>query len=157
MTKEDGSEVEEDIYEAYNLGLVSAACSLCALRLAFRVRSALTASSCPRLQFLSGQKSQIPEGQGVRLAGDKMMIVQTQKAQTYVAKIKDAEDNETSYNVTIDDIHVAKKGSVTVLIGVKGGYFFAVKADSSKDPKQTAPNALGAMAIGFYWAVGPDA
>lgn len=59
--------------------------------------------------------------------------------------------------MTIDEIHVLKKGSVTVLVGVKGGYFFAVKADSSKDPKQTAPNATSAMAVGFYWAVGPDA
>lgn len=28
VTKEDGSEVEEDIYEAYNLGLVSAKAAL---------------------------------------------------------------------------------------------------------------------------------
>jgi hypothetical protein len=42
------------------------------------------------------------------------------------------------------------------MIGEKGGYFFAVFADNS-DPKQQGPDAIAAMAIGFYYCVGPDA
>ena len=49
-----------------------------------------------------------------------------------------------------------KKGSVGLMIGEKGGYFFAVYADNS-DPKQQGPDAIAAMAIGFYYCVGPDA
>ncbi len=49
-----------------------------------------------------------------------------------------------------------KKGSMGLYIGCKGGYFFAVYADTSK-PEEQGPAALNAMAIGFYWCVGPDA
>lgn len=127
MTKEDGTEAEEDVYEAYNLSL-----------------------------FLKGQKSQIPEGVGVRLNNEKFMVLNTLKAPTYVAKIKDADGNETPYNVTIDEVHLMRKGQITVFIGVKGGYFCAVFADA-KVPAQTGPAASAALAIGFYYLVGPDA
>jgi hypothetical protein len=43
-----------------------------------------------------------------------------------------------------------------LMIGEKGGYFFACFADNS-DAKQQGPDALAAMAIGFYYCVGPDA
>ena len=71
------------------------------------------------------------------------------EGETYSAKIKDAEGNETgSFPVTIDQVHVLKKGPMGLFIGVKGGYWFAVFADSAK-PEQTGPNAIAAMAIGF--------
>jgi hypothetical protein len=73
-----------------------------------------------------------------------------------VAKIKDADGNEAAYPVTIDQIHVLKKGSMGLMIGEKGGYFFACFADNA-DAKQQGPDALAAMAIGFYYCVGPDA
>ena len=127
MTKESGAEVEEDIYEASNLGCL-----------------------------LSGQKASIPEGQGIRLNGVKYMQAQVLKNQTYQAKIVDESGNEAKYPVTIEEVHVMKKGKDGIMLGVKGGYFFIAKHDSS-DPKQTGPAAAEALAIGFYWAVGPDA
>ena len=66
-----------------------------------------------------------------------------------MAKTKDAEGNDAgTFPVTIDEIHVLKKGSMGLYIGCKGGYFFAVFADTS-NPQQQGPAALAAMAIGF--------
>ena len=91
----------------------------------------------------------------MRLNGEKYMHVQTLKGQKYLAKVTDADGNEAAHPVTIDEVHVLKKGPLGVMLGVKGGYFFACRHDS-KDPKQQGPAACDAMAIGFYWAVGPD-
>ena len=147
----DGTDVEEDIYEAYNISLL-----------------------------VTGQKASIAEGHGVRLNGEKYMHTrvraradasaplparrpltlaarlapaalprQVLEGETYTAKIKDADGNETgSFPVTIDQVHVLKKGPTALFIGVKGGYWFAVFADS-KISEQTGPNAIAAMAIGF--------
>lgn len=66
-----------------------------------------------------------------------------------MAKTKDAEGNDAgTFPVTIDEIHVLKKGSMGLYIGTKGGYFFAVFADTS-NAQQQGPAALAAMAIGF--------
>jgi hypothetical protein len=102
---------------------------------------------------LTGQKAAIPQGQCLRLNGDKYMHLNVLKGQTYQAKITDAEGNETLHNVTIDEVHVLKKGSVGIMIGVKGGYFFAAKNDSG-NPQQTGPACAASLAVGFYWAVG---
>ena len=61
VTKEDGSEVEEDIYEAYNLSLL-----------------------------FTGQKDQIPPGHGIRINGEKYMHTSSLKGNTYQARIGDA-------------------------------------------------------------------
>lgn len=122
VTKNDGTEADEDIYEAYNLSLL-----------------------------LSGQKGAIAEGHGVRLNGEKFMHLKVLTGETYNAKVKDADGTEASYPVTIDQIHVLKKGSTGLMIGEKGGYFFAVYADNS-NAKQQGPDAIAAMAIGFYCA-----
>ncbi len=76
---------------------------------------------------------------------------QVLKAQTYPVKIADG-----SYNVTIDELHVLKKGKTNLIIGVKGGYFFLAKADNDK-AEQQVPMVAASLGIGFYWAVGPDA
>jgi hypothetical protein len=73
------------------------------------------------------------------------------KGQTYPAKIGD-----NSFNVTIDEVHILKKGTIGIMIGVKGGYFFAAKTDNGK-PEQSGPACTASLAVGFYWAVGPDA
>ena len=75
--------------------------------------------------------------------------------ETYLAKVKETDGSENSYPVTIDEIHVCKKGTTGLMIGVRGGYFFAVFADNS-NAKQQGPAALAAMAVGFYWATGAD-
>lgn len=112
-------------------------------------------SSCAPVQLLSGQKSSIPAGQGIRINGDKYMHVRVQPKDTYTARIVDAEGNETTYPVTIDEVHVLKKGKIGIMMGVKNGYFFATKFDEGEG--HTGPKAAEALAIGFYWAVGPDA
>ena len=170
--KNDGTEVEDDIYEAYNLTLL-----------------------------LAGQKGSIAEGHGVRLNGEKYMhlkvrdftemarlpslprsvhthtvyslhltqllpsplpsltspltFMQVLTNETYNAKVKEADGSDNAYPVTIDQIHVLKKGSTALMIGEKGGYFMAVYSDSS-NAKQQGPDAIAAMAIGFYYCVGPD-
>ena len=47
VTKEDGSEVEEDIYEAYNLGCVSAAVYVLLIRRSSRLAIAAPRSKDP--------------------------------------------------------------------------------------------------------------
>lgn len=76
--------------------------------------------------------------------------------EVYLAKIKDADGNESTYPVTIDEVHVMKKGKTQVFMGSKGGYFFMVKSESGGGVGGGGPE-LAAMAIGFYYAVGPDA
>jgi len=122
VAKEDGSEVEEDIYEAYNLSLL-----------------------------LTGQKGSVPPGHGIRIHGDKFMHTSTLKENVYKAKIGD-----DSHNVTIDEVYVLKKGKIAVMMGVKGQYFFIGRMDPNK-PEQTAARCCEGLAIGFYWAIGPDA
>ena len=41
------------------------------------------------------------------------------------------------------------------MIGEKDGIFFAVFNDSTNG-KMQAPDALAAMAVGFYYAIGPN-
>jgi hypothetical protein len=66
VVKEDGSEVEEDVYEAYNMSLL-----------------------------LSGQKGSVPPGHGIRINGEKMMHTSTLKGNTYKAKIGEDSHNVT--------------------------------------------------------------
>ena len=40
------------------------------------------------MQLLTGKKGEIPSGQGIRLNGEKYMHVQTLKAPTYQAKVR---------------------------------------------------------------------
>jgi hypothetical protein len=49
-----------------------------------------------------------------------------------LAKIKDADGNDTSYSVTIPEVHVMKKGNVQLFMGNKGGYFFIVRDFSAR-------------------------
>ena len=71
VTKEDGSEVDEDIYEAYNLGLVRTRS-----RTSWTERTRHPCRCWPRLQVASERKAEIPPGHGVRVNGTKYMIVQ---------------------------------------------------------------------------------
>lgn len=47
------------------------------------------------------------------------MFVRTLTEQKYLAKIADAEGNEASHPVTIDEVHVLKKGQYGLMLGVK--------------------------------------
>ncbi len=181
VTKESGDEVEEDIYEAYNLSLVSAAGG--AARGA-HLRGRLLSTRPPLPAVPHGKKERDPRGpgrahyerevHGAQHAHGERAGGQDQGAcppsppspslhstgrrliPVHPPSSQDADGNEAAHNVTIDEVHVLKKGPNSVFIGVKGGYFFAVKANETKDNLQTGPNALSALAIGFYWAVGPD-
>lgn len=88
---------------------------------------------------------------GLALLFSIARFLQVLKSQTYPAKIADA-----SYNVTIDEVHVLKKGKIGLMIGVKNGYFFLAKCNN-EDAKQQGPACAASLAVGFYWAVGPDA
>lgn len=59
-------------------------------------------------------------------------------------------------NVTVDKIWVLKSKENGLVIGAKGGYYFAAryKSDPRSDPSLSVAEDV---AIGFYWAVGPDA
>lgn len=74
-------------------------------------------------------------------------------ATSSLVQIADAEGNMASHPVTVDEVHVLKKGQYGVMLGVKGGYFFAARHDTKLNEQQ-GPAAAAAMAIGFYWAVG---
>jgi hypothetical protein len=114
VSKEDGSEVEEDIYEAYNFGLVRCLRETVQRHCAARVTAAgaLPAppaprngpahrgrhnpatharTPCPRRppQLVSGQKDSISQGQGVRIGGEKYMWLRELKGETYIAKASD--------------------------------------------------------------------
>ena len=78
------------------------------------------------------------------------------KGETYTARVKDAEGVEGAYPVTIDEVHVLKKGPLGLFVGVKGGYWIVITHNSADQLKQAPAMALAAMAIGFYWAVGGD-
>lgn len=82
--------------------------------------------------------------------GEKYMHLNMVKQQTYPVKI-----NEANYNVTLDEVHILKKGKTGVIIGVKSGYFFMAKTDND-NPAQQPPLAAASLAIGAYWACGPD-
>lgn len=69
VNKDDGSEAEEDIYEAYNLGLVRRACR-------FHTPAALFSAPTSMVQLASGRKSEIPPGHGIRINGSKFTQVQ---------------------------------------------------------------------------------
>ncbi len=73
-------------------------------------------------------------------------------SEVYKAAIKDADGNDTHHNVTIDEVHVLKKGKTQIFLGSKGGYFFMVKSESGGGVGGGAAE-LNAMAIGFYYAV----
>lgn len=128
VSKADGSEASEDIYECYNLSLL-----------------------------LAGRMNEISEGHGIRINGEKYMYVRPFPKEKLPAKIVDASGVENTYNVTLENVHLLRKGNINALIVAKGGYFFLVKGNDKEDPKQTVPAMLSALAIGFYWAVGPDA
>jgi len=51
------------------------------------------------LQLASGQRSTIPQGQGVRIGGEKFMWLRELKGETYPAKIKDADGSVASHPV----------------------------------------------------------
>lgn len=106
---------------------------------------------------MSGLKGSIPDGHGVRLCGEKYMHLRVLKGETYTARVKEADGSDGAYPVTIDEVHVLKKGQRGLFIGVKGGYFFALMHDASDQVKQAPAMALNAMAIGFFYAVGGDA
>jgi hypothetical protein len=122
ITKNDGSEVEEDVYEAHVIG-----------------------------QLLAGKKAEIADGHCLRINGEKYMHLRVLPSEVYKAVI-----GEDSFNVTIDEVHVLKKGKTQVFLGSKGGYFFMVKSEAGGGVGGGAAE-LNAMAIGFYYAVGPDA
>ena len=75
--------------------------------------------------------------------------------ETYQAKITDADGNEGLHPVKIPEVHILKKGKTQCFLGNKGGYFFMVKAEA-QGMGDTGSAALAAMAIGFYYACGPD-
>lgn len=100
---------------------------------------------------MTNQKGSIPEGQGIRVFGEKYMHLNVVKNQTYPVKIAD-----NAYNVTLDEVHILKKGKINMIIGVKGGYFFLAKTDNDNAAQQV-PLCAASLAIGIYWAVGPDA
>jgi hypothetical protein len=127
ITKEKGrdiEEVEEDVYETYNL-----AC-LC----------------------LGTKDDPTFKAQGVRVGGTKYTVLRELGKQTYSAKLEDG----SSHPVTLDNVWVLKSKDSGLVLGVKSDYYFGIKYKS--DPRSDPSLAMAErLAIGFYWAVGPDA
>lgn len=72
VTKEDMSEVEEDLYESYNLGLVRPRSAAASRRRWFPDPSPLVASRSARvLQLASDNRASIAPGHGIRINGVK--------------------------------------------------------------------------------------
>ncbi len=98
----------------------------------------------------------LPPGKGIRLNGEKFMVLRPLDKATYQAKVTNYEGEEESHPVTLDAVHMLKKGTIGCIIVEKGGYIFLAFCDNSK-PEQQPPAAASALAIGIYWSVGPDA
>jgi hypothetical protein len=148
ITKEKGreiEEVEEDVYETYNL-----ACLL-----------------------INAKTDDNFKSQGVRINGSKFTVLRELPNQTYIAKVRaipprcllvlaipvtkvHMQIDGESHNVTLEQVYVLKSKEAGLVIGVKGGYYFAAryKSDPRSDPSLAVAEDL---AIGFYWACGPDA
>ena len=90
--------------------------------------------------------------------GEKYMHLRMLPPTTTVAKIADANGEVTNHNVTLENVHVLKKGKTSVMIGVKGGYFMAAVTIEKPNAAAGAGGQVGldALAIGFYWATGAD-
>lgn len=122
---------------------------------------------CVPAQLLSGKKSSIPSGVGIRVNGEKFMHLNQLKEEKYPVKIDpafgggdaafdDSADGVETHEVTLEQVHILKKGTKGLVIVVKGGYFLAAFCNE-EDPKQKAPLCAASLAVGMYWAVGPDA
>jgi hypothetical protein len=62
-------------------------------------------------------------------------------------------DDGSAPNVTLENVFVLKSRDSGLVVGVKGGYYFAAKYKS--DPRSDPSLAVAAaLANGFYWAVG---
>jgi hypothetical protein len=62
-------------------------------------------------------------------------------------------DDGSTPNVTLENVFVLKSRDSGLVVGVKGGYYFAAKYKS--DPRSDPSLAVAAaLANGFYWAVG---
>lgn len=103
-------------------------------------------------RLLAGDKSDTHlKEQGVRLNGTKYTILRELATQKYSAKV-----DGVAYDVTIDKVCVGKSKDGGIVIATKGGYYFAARytANPRSDPFLAVAEAI---AVGFYWAVGPDA
>jgi hypothetical protein len=127
ITKEAGRdivEVEEDVYETYNLACL------------------LTGATTD-----ANYKSQ-----GVRINSSKYTLLRDLGKQTFAVKLEDG----SAPNVTIDSVRVLKSRDAGLVLASKGPYYFAMKYKS--DPRSDPSLAMAEkLAMGFYWAVGPDA
>lgn len=63
---------------------------------------------------------------------------------------------DDSHPVTVENVFILKGKEGGLVAAVKGGYYFLgkYKADPRSDPSLAVAEQL---AVGFYWAVGPDA
>lgn len=90
--------------------------------------------------------------QGLRINGVKYTILRTMDSQTFAAKLEDG----SSHNVTLEKVFIGKSKDSGLVVGVRGGYYFAAKYKS--DPRADPSMAIAErLAIGFYWATGADA
>lgn len=184
ITKEKGrdiEEVEEDVYETYNLaclltGAVTDATyksqgvringvkytllrDLGKQTFAVKVRARARSARAPRCRPGSPPPPPAPHG-GPRsrlfLARARPSITAPARLPPFVCVFVAQMEDGSTPNVTIDSVRVLKSRDAGMVIGTKGPYYFAAKykADPRSDPSMAIAERL---ATGFYWAVGPDA
>lgn len=92
------------------------------------------------------------KAQGLRINGVKYTILRSMDAQTFTAKL----DDGSAPSVTLEKVFIGKSKDSGLVVGVRGGYYFAAKYKS--DPRADPSMAIAErLAIGFYWATGADA
>ncbi len=56
--------------------------------------------------------------------------------------------------MTLEKIFICKGKEGGVVVGVKGGYYFAAKYKITDPRADPSLNILDRLAVGFYWATG---
>ena len=105
-------------------------------------------------QYIAGNKTDPSlKTQGVRINGDAKFVEMRDITQATPYKV---DIDGTEHHVSIEKVTILKGKNNSLVLGVKGGYYLAAiyKADARSD---TSPAIAQALAISFYWAVGPDA
>jgi len=156
-TQEDGSEATVSVDEIDNIIKVRPRSAFAALQavpsevlLVSPLQNLTLDRSFP--QLVTDRKGEIPGGVGIRIDQVKFLPVNVLKGETYSITVDGVEDEQ---EVTMERIHVLRKGTIGAVIAVRGDYIFIGLHDASK-PAQQFPDASKALCHVSYWCTGAD-
>mmetsp|Transcript_135049 Transcript_135049/g.190983 ORF Transcript_135049/g.190983 Transcript_135049/m.190983 type:complete len:184 (-) Transcript_135049:200-751(-) len=104
------------------------------------------------VKLVSDRKGEIPSGVGIRIDQVKYQHINIVKGETFTITPDGVEDEQ---EITMDRIHVLRKGTTGVAIAVRGDYIFIAIHDANK-PEQQFPDAAKAVCHVSYWCTGAD-